>query len=148
GQRAVFTSTRLLDPIHVERRIFHVAAGDDRFAYQATVSWLDDHRQQHYELALVDAESGALLHRHSLVNEFTGRGVNVNAQPTANMTVDTRTVVSFDGNPAASPIGWVGAGRTTVGNNAVACTDLDNNNACGATETQPVANAGNSFDFA
>jgi len=146
-QRAVFTSTGMLDPIHVDRTVVHVAPSDDRFAYQTTVSWLDDQKQQHDELALVDAESGVALGRYSLVNTFTGRVFNANAQATANMTTDTRTVVSFDGNPAASPIGWVGTGRTTVGNNAVACTDLDHNNACGSTEIQPTANASNSFDF-
>src|SRR5678815_1452080 len=62
------------------------------------------------------------------------------------MTTDTRTVVSFDGNPAQSPIGWVGAARTTVGNNAVACTDLNGDNSC-TGEIQPAANAGDSFDF-
>jgi subtilisin-like proprotein convertase family protein len=146
-RHAVFTSAGLLDPIHVDQKIVHVDQGDDRFAYQATVSWLDDQRQQQYQLALIDAQDGALLASYSLVDTFTGRVFNVNAQATANMTTDTRSVVSFDGNPAASPNGWVGAARTTVGNNAVACTDLDGNNACGATEIQPVANASDSFDF-
>jgi hypothetical protein len=147
GQHAVFNADRMLDPIRVDQKIVHVAQGDDRFAYQATVSWLDDQRQQHYQLALIDAQDGSLLANYSLVNTFTGRVFNVNAQATANMTTDTRTVVSFDGDPAASPIGWVGAARNTVGNNAVACTDLDRNNACGTTEIQPTANASDSFDF-
>jgi len=56
-------------------------------------------------------------------------------------------VVSFDGNPAASPNGWVGTARNTVGNNAVAATDLNGNNSVGTNETQPVANASDSFDF-
>jgi hypothetical protein len=147
GLHAVFNAAGTLDPIHVDQKIVHVAEGDDRFAYQATVSWLDDQKQQQYQLALIDAQDGALLASYSLVDTFTGRVFNVGAQATANMTTDTRTVVSFDGNPAFSPIGWVGAARNTVGNNAIACTDLDANNACGAAETQPTANASDSFDF-
>jgi extracellular elastinolytic metalloproteinase len=147
GLHAVFAAKGALDPIHVDQKIFHVAQGDDRFAYQATVSWLDDSKQQQYQLALIDAQDGSLLFNTSLVETFTGRVFNVNAQPRANMTTDIRTVVSFDGTAAASPSGWVGAARNTVGNNAVACTDLDRNNACGTTEIQPVANASNSFDF-
>jgi len=147
GQHAVFDAAGTLAPIHVDQKIVHVAQGDDRFAYQTTVSWLDDHQQQQYQLALIDAQDGSLLGNYSLVNTFTGRVFNVDAQTTANMTTDTRTVVSFDGNPAASPIGWVGTARKTIGNNAVACTDLDRNNACGTTEIQPTANAGDSFDF-
>jgi extracellular elastinolytic metalloproteinase len=147
GQRAVFESPGALDPIHVDPQIFHVADGDDRFAYQTTVSWLDDQKQQQYQLAMIDAQDGSLLASYSLVESFTGRVFNVNAQPTATQSTDTRTVVSFDGDPAASPSGWVGAARNTVGNNAVAATDLDGNNAVGANETQPVPNASNSFDF-
>ncbi|HEU4728978.1 MAG TPA: extracellular metalloproteinase [Kofleriaceae bacterium] len=147
GQATTFSSPGTLDPVKVEPRIFEVATGDDRFAYQVLLSWADAQKQQQYQLALVDAQTGALLASHSLVETFTGRVFNVNAQPTANMTTDTRTVVSFDGNPAASPSGWVGTARNTVGNNAVAATDLDGNNTVGTNETQPVADANNSFDF-
>jgi subtilisin-like proprotein convertase family protein len=147
GLRTTFLSPVTLDPIAVEPRIFEVAPGNDRYAYQAAVSWLDDQKQQQYELALIDAQDGTLLASFSLVNTFTGRVFNVNAQPTATQSADTRTVVSFDGDPTASPSGWVGAARNTVGNNAVAATDLDGNNTVGANETQPVADANNSFDF-
>jgi subtilisin-like proprotein convertase family protein len=147
GRATSFTAANALDPVKVEPRIFQVAPGNDRFAYQVLVSWLDDQKQQQYDLALVDASDGALLARHSLVNSFTGRVFNVNAQPTATQSADTRTVVSFDGNPTASPNGWVGSARNTVGNNAVAATDLNGNNTVGTNETQPVADANNSFDF-
>jgi hypothetical protein len=140
-------SARALDPIHVEPRIVHVAEGNDRLAYQTTVSWLDATNQQQYQLALIDAEDGAMLRSYSLVNTFTGRVFNVNAQPTARQSADTRTVVSFDGTPTTSPVGWVGPARNTAGNNAVVATDLDANNAIGPEEVQPVANASNSFDF-
>jgi subtilisin-like proprotein convertase family protein len=146
-QHTVFTSTDTLDPIHVTPKVFHAAQGDDRFAYQVILSWLDDQKQQQYKLALIDAQGGELLANYSLINTFTGRVFNVNAQPTANTTADNRTVASFDGDPTASPQGWVGAARTTAGNNAVAATDLDGNNTVGVNETQPIANAGNSFDF-
>jgi subtilisin-like proprotein convertase family protein/predicted small secreted protein len=147
GQTSIFSSPGTLDPVRVAPRIFQVAPGDDRLAFQVQVSWLDDQKQQQYQLALVDAQDGALLASYSLVNTFTGRVFNVNAQPTATQSADTRTVVSFDGDPTASPQGWVGAARNTVGNNAVAATDLDGNNTVGANETQPVADASNSFDF-
>ena len=107
GQHTMFSSAGALDPIHVAQKIFHVAPGSDRFAYQATVSWLDEHQQQQYQLALVDAQDGSLLANHSLVNTFTGKVFT--ASPGAHPTNDTRQSVSFDGDPAASPIGWVGA---------------------------------------
>jgi hypothetical protein len=148
GQSTTFSSPGTLDPVKVEPWIFQVAPGDSRFAYQVLVSWLDAQKQQQYQLALIDAQDGALLANYSLVETFTGRGFNVNAQPTANMTTDNRTVVSFDGDPAASPNGWVGAARNTVGNNVVAATDLNADNVVGTNEVQPVANASDSFDFA
>jgi len=86
GLHAVFNAAGTLDPIRVDQKIVHVAQGDDRFAYQATVSWLDDQKQQQYQLALIDAQDGALLANYSLVETFTGRVFNVGAQPTANMT--------------------------------------------------------------
>jgi hypothetical protein len=144
---AVYTAPGTLDPVRVDQRIVQVTAGDNRYAYQVLLSWQDDNKEQQYQLALVDAMDGTMLAAHNLVNTFTGRVFNVNAQPTANMTTDTRTVVSFDGNPAASPNGWVGAARNTVGNNAVAATDLDANNTVGTNEVQPVANGSDSFDF-
>lgn len=146
-QHAVFTSAAALDPIQVDPKIVHLADGDDRFAYQATVSWLDDARQQQYELALIDAQDGSLLARTSLVNTFSGRVFSVDAQPTANQSADTRTLVSFDGNAATSPIGWVGPARTTAGNNAIAATDIDGNNTVGSNEVQPAANADDRFEF-
>jgi extracellular elastinolytic metalloproteinase len=145
GQHAVFNATGLLDPVRVDQKIVHVAAGDDRFAYQTTVSWLDDQKQQQYQLALIDAQDGSLLGNYSLVNTFTGRVFT--ASPGANPTTDTRTVVSFDGNPAHSPIGWVDATRKTRGNNVISATDLDGNNVIGATEIQPTADATDAFDF-
>jgi extracellular elastinolytic metalloproteinase len=144
-QHAVFTSVGTLDPIHVSQKIVHVAEGDDRFAYQTTVSWLDEQRQQQYQLALIDAQDGSLLANYSLVNTFSGKAF-LTAGPGANPTTDTRDVVSFDGDPAASPIGWVDATRTTRGNNANACTDLNANNSC-IGEIQPAADASDRFDF-
>jgi hypothetical protein len=146
-QSTTFSAPGTLDPVKVEPRIFQVSPTDNRFAFQVQVSWLDDQKQQQYQLALVDAQDGALLANYSLVNTFTGRVFNVNAQPTANMTTDTRTVVSFDGDPALSPIGWVGSARNTVGNNAVAATDLNGDNVVGTNETRPTADANDSFDF-
>jgi extracellular elastinolytic metalloproteinase len=147
-QHAVFTSAGTLAPIHVDPKIVHVAQGDDRFAYQATVAWRDEHDQQQYQLALIDAQDGSLLANHSLVNGFAGK-VFATHGPGAHPSSDTREDVSFDGNPTASPQGWVGAARTTAGNNAVACTDLNADDSCaGGNEIQPVADANNRFDFA
>jgi len=144
-QHAVFTSVGTLDPIRVDQKIVHVAQGDDRFAYQTTVSWLDEQKQQQYQLALIDAQDGSLLGNYSLVNTFTGKAFLTHS-PGVNPQTDTRDTVSFDGTPAASPQGWVGAARTTVGNNVVACTDLNANNSC-IGEIQPVADANDRFDF-
>jgi extracellular elastinolytic metalloproteinase len=145
-QHAVFTSVGTLDPIHVDQKIVHIDEGDDRFAYQTTVSWLDENNEQQYQLALIDAQDGSLLANYSLVTTFTGKAFHTHA-PGVNPRTDTRDVVSFDGDPAASPMGWVDSTRRTRGNNAIACTDLNRNNACGSTETQPTADANNRFDF-
>jgi extracellular elastinolytic metalloproteinase len=147
GLNTTFASDNLSDPLTVDQRIYQAGADDNRYAYEIQLAWLDEQKQQQYWLALVDAADGKLLYKYNLVNSFTCRVFNRNAQPTATQSGDTRTVVSCDGNATASPNGWVGAGRNTVGNNAEAATDLDGNNTVGANEIRPVANASDSFDF-
>jgi hypothetical protein len=147
GLKTTFASDNLSDPLTVEQQIYQVSADDSRYAYKIQLAWLDSNKEQQYWLSLVDAADGSELFRYNLVNSFTCRVFNVNAQPTATQSADTRTVVSCDGSPALSPNGWVGAARNTVGNNAEAATDLDANNAVGANEVRPVANASDSFDF-
>jgi subtilisin-like proprotein convertase family protein len=95
---------------------------------------------------LVDAATGDRLASYDLVDTFSGRVFT--ASPGADPLTDGRTVVSFDGNPTASPNGWVGTARKTIGNNAVAATDLDGNNLVGSSEIQPTADASDAFDFA
>ena len=141
---ATFTAPGLLDELKVSAKIFQVAPGDNRFAHQVTVSYLDDQKNQQYDLLLIDQMTGDVLDRSSLVNTFTGRAFTKSPGFPA---TDNRTVVSFDGNPAFSPSGWVNSTRKTVGNNAVAQTDLNANNTGGTNETQPTANASDSFDF-
>jgi hypothetical protein len=146
GQISTFESPAALDPIRVEPRIVQASPDDFRHAYQVVVSWIDSRdQQQQSQLALVDAATGALLAAHSLVNTFIGRVFT--ASPGANPTGDTRVLVSFDGNAAASPQGWVGTARSTLGNNASVATDLDFNNTVGTNEIRPVASTSNSFDF-
>jgi hypothetical protein len=148
GLATTFTSPTTLDPVKVEPRIFQVGPGDDRFAFQVLLSWKDESKEQQYQLALVDAQSGELLYNASLVTTFTGRVFNAATGPRVGDTTDRRVVVSFDGTPASSPSGWVTTpGNKTIGNNAVAATDLNANNTVGTNETQPTANASNSFDF-
>ncbi|HEX5927317.1 MAG TPA: M36 family metallopeptidase [Baekduia sp.] len=144
-RRTVLRSPRLADSVHVTPTVLQVAPDDSRFAYQVTLAWNDADRQLQYQLVLVDAATGVLLRTHNLVNDFSGRVFT--ASPGAVPAEDGRVLVSFDGNPEASPQGWVGAARTTAGNNAVAATDLDGNNLVGANETQPTADAGDAFDF-
>src|SRR5262249_5762491 len=146
GDATLFRSARTLDPIRVAGRIFQVAPDDSRFAYQVTLSWLDDHRQLHYQLVIVDAPSGERLPRYHPVDTLTRRPFT--ASPGADPQTDDRVVVSSDGDPLASPSGWVGTARKTTGNNAVAATDLDGNNSVGASEVQPLADASDAFDFA
>jgi extracellular elastinolytic metalloproteinase len=145
GLRTTFTAPRMLDPIDVEPRIFQVAPDDHRFAYQATLSWRDDQRQPRGALVLIDAEDGTLLFHSSLVDTFSG--LVYAASPGANPVFDLRTLVSFDGNPTASPSGWVDATRKTRGNNVIAATDLNGDNIVGVGEVQPTANASNVFTF-
>ncbi|HEX3760376.1 MAG TPA: M36 family metallopeptidase, partial [Kofleriaceae bacterium] len=147
SQGATFSSPGTLDPVKVDPQIVQLSADDNRFAYRVLLSYLDSQKQQQYQLVLVDAQDGVLLGNYSLVDTFTGKVFNVNAQPTANQSADTRTEVSFDGDPTASPLGWVTTpGNKTIGNNAVAATDIDGNNTVGTNETQPTA-VNNAFDF-
>ncbi|HEX3480515.1 MAG TPA: extracellular metalloproteinase [Kofleriaceae bacterium] len=147
AQGATFTAPGTLDPVKVDPQIVQLSDTDSRFAYRVLLSRLDDQKQQQYDLILVDAADGTPLGVHSLVNTFTGKVFNVNAQPTATLATDTRTEQSFDGDPTASPLGWVTTpGNKTIGNNAVAATDIDGNNTVGTNETQPTA-VNNAFDF-
>ena len=146
GLATTFESASTLDPVKVEPRVFQVEPGDDRFVEQVLLSWRDEHKDQQYQLVLIDAETGERLFNHSLVTTFTGRVFTAAVSPGVADTTDRRVVVSFNGTATASPSGWVTA-NTTVGNNAVACTDLNGNNTCGTNETQPAANASQSFDF-
>ena len=141
---ASFTSPGLLDELKVSAKIFQVAPGDNRYAHQVTVSYLDEQKVQQYDLLLIDQMTGDVLDRSSLVNTFTGRAFTKSPGFPA---TDNRTVVSFDGNPTASPQGWVDSTRKTRGNNAIAATDLNADNTVGANETQPTADASDSFDF-
>jgi len=144
-ETTVFDSTKTLDQIHVSPRILPVSDTETRYAYQTTLSWTDSQNVMQMQTVLVDADDGHVLRNESMVNSFTGRVFT--KSPGAKPVGDARTLVSFDGDPAASPQGWVGAARKTVGNNAVAATDLDANNTVGANEVQPTADANNSFDF-
>jgi subtilisin-like proprotein convertase family protein len=99
-----------------------------------------------YQLVLVDQGDGRLLAQHNLVNEVFS-GTVYTASPGANPQGDPRSLVSFDGDPTASPSGWVGTARKTIGNNAVAATDLNANNTVGTNETQPTADANGVFTF-
>ena len=144
-QRTVLRSPRLVDAMHVTPSVLQLGANDSRFVHQVTLGWNDEDGQLQYQLVLIDAESGELLQNVNLVDTYTGRVFT--ASPGAVPADDGRVLVSFDGDPAASPQGWVGAARTTIGNNAVAATDLDGDNRVGTNETQPIADANDSFDF-
>jgi subtilisin-like proprotein convertase family protein len=145
AKRTVLRSPRLADSVHVTPTVLQVAPDDSRFAYQVTLAWNDAARQLQYQLVFVDAATGAILRTHNLVNDFSGRVFT--ASPGAVPVEDGRVLVSFDGDPEASPAGWVGTARTTAGNNANAATDLDGNNVVGANETRPTADTGDAFDF-
>jgi len=145
AETTVFDSPLTLDQIHVSPRILPVSDTETRYAFQTTLSWTDAQNAMQMQSVLVDADDGHVLRSESLVNAFTGRVFA--KSPGARPSGDARTVVSFDGDPAASPQGWVGAARKTIGNNAVAATDLNANNTVGANETQPTADANNAFDF-
>jgi subtilisin-like proprotein convertase family protein len=141
----VFDSTRTVDQIHVTPKIFPAGPGDNRYVYQATLAWNDANKQLQYQLVMIDTATGNPLYNASLVNDFTGRVFT--ASPGAVPATDGRVVVSFNGDPTASPNGWVGTARKTIGNNAVAATDLNANNTVGTNETQPTADANDAFDF-
>jgi len=145
AETTVFDSPVTLDQIHVSPRILPVSDSETRYAYQTTLSWTDPQNHLQMQTVLVDADDGHVLLNKSVVNTFTGRVFT--ASPGRRPAGDRRTLVSFDGNPAASPQGWVGAARKTLGNNAIAATDLNGDDRVAGNETQPTANANDSFDF-
>jgi len=147
--RTSFRDPRASDPIVVEPRIYQVAAGDARHAYQVILQWRGDDRTPRAELAIIDADDGALLTHASLVDRvipFSGRVFT--ATPGAAPTIDTRVVVPFGIDPATSPAGWVDGTEKTRGNNVVAATDLNHDNVVGVGEIQPQADPlTKAFDF-
>jgi subtilisin-like proprotein convertase family protein len=141
ADRAWFRDPGASDPIAVEPRIYQVAPDDARHAYQVILQWHDD-RGPRAELAMIDADDGALLSRADLVESVIPySGLVFTASPGAAPTVDTRVLVSFGIDPATSPNGWVDGTEKTRGNNVIAATDLNHDNVVGAGETQPQANA-------
>ena len=73
---------------------------------------------------LVDARDGTLLYRTNLCKFVLPAGLVFTENPDAG----PRQVVSFVGDPVASPAGWCDATSKTQGNNAVAREDADGNN--------------------
>ena len=144
-KRTVLRSPRLADSVHVTPTVLQVAPDDSRFAYQVTLAWNDADRQLQYQLVFVDAATGGLLRTHNLVNDFSGRVFT--ASPGAVPAEDGRVLVSFDGDPEASPqagSAWPGPPPATTPSPPPI---LDGNNVIGTNETQPTADAGDAFDF-
>src|SRR5262249_30592795 len=123
-------------------RIFHVGPNADRYSYQVRLS-CETPQGPRDELVLVDAQDGSTLHDHSLVDDFEAE-IYPSHPPTDQ---DTRIVASLDGDPVASPAGWVDETRSTHGNNVEAATDMVFNNSCCQDETQPQADQGGGFFF-
>lgn len=133
-----FTDPRASDDIAVEPRIYPVAPGDARHAYQVILQWQDP--LPHAELAVIDADDASLLARASLVDDaIPYAGVVFTASPGAAPVADTRVLVPFGDDPLTSPFGWVDVTEKTRGNNAIVATDLDHDNVVGPGETQPAA---------
>ncbi|MGH2829378.1 MAG: M36 family metallopeptidase, partial [Actinomycetota bacterium] len=76
---------------------------------------------------VVDARSGQVLFRHNQVDHAEGDQGRVFRNYPGAPKGGAHEVVSFEGDPTASPEGWVagqaGAPATTTGNNVVAFTD-------------------------
>lgn len=140
--RQEFIDENLHDAI-VEKRVFQLTNNTSKFVYQIIFAWNDIGNNLQHEIVMIDAENGELLYFHSLVDSF--RGKVFIQEP--NLSSDNRQIVSFDGDPNLSPLGWVGNQRTTVGNNVFAATDLNGNNTFGTNEVQPVADSNEDFIF-
>jgi hypothetical protein len=101
-----------------------------------------------YYECIVDAQDGTLLFRNSITfSEITGLVFDTSSpQPSATPGVIppspnppatlSRREVSFAGDPDASPAGWVGPAKETIGNNVTAREDK-----AGDNETTPGATA-------
>jgi len=139
-----YVDVRALGPIDVRPQLFRVGKNDTRRAYQVTLAWKSDEGMRAHIIVL-DAADGSVLLEHSILTSFQGKVFT--AAPALDRS-DSRVVVSFDGDPAASPAGWVDSTRSTRGNNVFACTDRDGNNVFQSEfETQPSADGYGTFDF-
>jgi hypothetical protein len=72
----------------------------------------------------VDARTGVLLFRSNQIDHAEGDEGRVFRNYPGAPHGGQHELVSFEGDPEASPEGWVGAAPTTAGNNVVAFTDL------------------------
>lgn len=86
-------------------RVFYAKAGDQMLS------------------TAVDALTGVVLFRHNQVDRLEGDQGRVFRNHPHAPKGGTHEVVSFEGDPAASPSGWVGEAPTTAGNNVLAFTD-------------------------
>ena len=98
---------------------------------------------------VVDASTGEILYRHQMVNREAPEGRVFENHPGAKRG-GTHEMVSFKGDPTASPNGWLipNAPATTFGNNAVTATHWIAGQAPeGLGQVRPVS-ANGSFDVA
>lgn len=71
----------------------------------------------------VDAVTGVVLMRNNQIDMLEGDEGRVFRNHPGAPKGGTHQIVSFEGDPAASPDGWVGQAPTTAGNNTIAFTD-------------------------
>ena len=150
GTRAgftVFAPGGLAGPHYVRPIAFPRGTGVARPAYEVFLIRALDQGDR----LVVDAVDGTVLYRHELVDhqadedEPATKGRVFRNYPGA-AAGGEHEVVSFDGDPKASPNGWV-TGPTTVGNNASTATNWGVFIAPdGPGQLRPVAPDGN-FDF-
>ena len=104
---------------HNARLVAFPTAGGPRLAWRVFYAKAGDEMLS----TAVDALTGVVLFRNNQVDHAEGDQGRVFRNHPKAPKGGTHEIVSFEGDKAASPAGWVGEAPTTAGNNVLAFTD-------------------------
>lgn len=115
-ERIVFSSDEVDSRSEASLVYYPVTRDDARLAYQILLYGVPTPLDAY--LILIDAKTGEALRRDSLTYSLDGPQGRVFAKENPALS-GAREMVSFAGDPAASPAGWVSASRTEGNNTTV-----------------------------
>ncbi|HWP44642.1 MAG TPA: M36 family metallopeptidase, partial [Blastocatellia bacterium] len=136
-ERVVFASSEVDGRSEASLVYYPLTESDVRLAYQVLYYGASAGFDSY--LVIIDARTGRLLRRDSLTFAASAR-VFTKENPVASAG---REVVSLDGDPVASPLGWASGGRTEGNNTRVSYNPFADQNGGEVVE----AASDGSFDF-